>query len=217
MKTIFISRKLKPQSPFLQLDKEEWLVIGESLIDKKPISPILFPDHNAVFFYSQTAIEIYFKSNLYNPNYKYGVMGEPSHQVFINITNQQADLVGTGNIEYLANCINEEWSEKNILFPTGTTTLHSLEDLLLHKDTKLCKVYKNLPRLDVSLPLINLAFLTSPMNARAFFSTYDLSLPKIYAIGATTASEVYKLTGTEVPFCETPSMSSLYDLAIDEF
>jgi len=211
-KTIFLSRELEADSPFHKLSQQGHTVIAQSLIDFEYLDFELEESYGAVFFYSRNGIKAYFSKQDYDSKVAYGVMGVSSHKTFLNITGHNATVVG-GDIDSLANMINNLWKDHTILFPLAAHSIHSLKDKLTDCHCHTVVVYNNTPKENIEIPHCDLYLLTSPMNARTLLSNEKIGINKLLAIGSTTARAISKLTGVTPLYCSEPSIENLYLLA----
>ncbi len=212
-KQIFISRELAEDSPFHLLIKQGHTVIAQSLIDFHFLDFHVDKKYDAVFFYSQKAIAHFLKHHPIDNQISYGVMGASSAAYFKKISGHLPQIIGTGNLQELSKTINLKWKNKEVLFPTATQSLRSLEPGLTVENSTVI-TYDNQPKEGISIPHCDIYLLTSPMNARAFLTGHSFGNAISYAIGATTAAEINKLTGRTVLYCAQPSIENLYKLVL---
>jgi len=208
-KKIFISRTLEQDSPFHQLCTLGHEVIAQSLVDIQYLDFNLSQEHDAVFFYSQKAISHFFSSVPYDKTMEYGVMGLGSLKVFQKETGRQPQIVGTGDNQVLGRAMNTKWKNKTILFPQAKQSLKSLHELLPTCSLLDLIVYDNKPLKNIQLPACDIYLFTSPMNAKVFFKNHQLGSADVYAIGATTATQIKAARGKTVLYCKEPSIENL--------
>jgi len=212
-KKIFISRELEADSSFHKLSQQGHTIIAQSLIDFEFLEFSVAEKFDAVFFYSQKSIAHFFSKFPYDSKSTYGVMGSGSQATFVRLTGQDPDIIGADSNTALASTINKKWAGKNVFFPIASQSLQSL-DQLLTVDHFSVIVYNNQPKENIKLPICDLYLLTSPMNARSFLSKNNFGNATVYAIGATTASEIKRITGQTVLYCKQPSIENLYQLTL---
>lgn len=214
-KSVFISRRLSSQSPFHHLAKQGISIYDASLIAIDLLDFKIEQEYEAVFFYSRTAIRHFFEKGDYRSNIQYGVMGQPSADAFENSCGYCPDIIGGGNLDLLCQQLQKDWATKKILFPQANVSLRTVESRLQYLHCIPLVIYNNTVKKDIEVPETNIALLTSPMNAEAYLSKYNITDKVVMAIGATTANYIQNETGLDVPYCKRPSMNSLYELLLD--
>lgn len=211
-KRIFISRSLKPDSPFHELTSLGHKLTATSLIKisyqnfEKPT------EFDAVFFYSQKAIRHFLESCPYSNAVQYGVMGKSSAAIFQDVTDFPAEIVGKGNTKELAQSINQKWKDKKVIFPQAQKSMRSLEALLPNVTVDNLVVYANDIDEEKQLGDFDILAFTSPLNVKAFLSKQTITSQNVFAIGGTTAAAVQGLAGIEVAYCGEPSEKALCEL-----
>lgn len=215
-KNIFISRKLKKDSLFHNFSKEGYSLIDISLLKFSPI-PFEEPKTEWVFFYSKNGIDFFFDECPYNEKFKYGVMGPESATYFERKTTHSPNFTGNNKGKIIAEDFKNILHHSSISFVKAQNSLGSVEVHLapsIIKNELIC--YNNEIDTTVNLPVCDIAALTSPMNAKAFFEinaeTLKIGALRCYAIGETTANFIKENYNLSVLYCSEPSEINLYNL-----
>ena len=213
MTTIFISRKLKDDSPLLKIsDDVSW--IDYSLLR---ISSVNFSIPNKpydwIFFYSSNGVRYFFKRADVSDfkDTKFGVMGPGTALTFKKITTRSPDYIGQGDASSTAEFLTRY--SALTLFIKGKNSLSSIERYLPVKQIEELVVYSN--EIDTSLNIedADIYILTSPMNAQAYMSNRCCRFnTRIIAIGQTTNRKLmdYGFLLASVP--DSPSEQAIANL-----
>lgn len=217
MKTVFISRNLTAESPFLKgLSAVDYKVIGESLLSFSPTNIKAIPDSQWIFFYSQNAV----KFSLQHPSLKAAIatrklaaMGKGT-AAFLQKEGREVSYIGTGKAADTAKHFLPLAANQTVLFPRAKNSRRSIQKVLGTAINALdLVVYENVKRTDFNLPICDILVFTSPMNAMAFFEKYSLQLnQKVVAIGETTANSIRALGVEEVYLPKASHELSLCEL-----
>lgn len=210
---IFISRELKTESILLkELTAQGHQLVAESLIEFELIPFNYFPPCHWIFFYSQKGVHYFFEmaDPLRYTMSKFAVMGNGTAKALIE-QGIVPDFIGNGNPIHTAECFEEEAFEQRVLFPQAKNSQKSVEKLLSNQIQIIdLAVYDNTPKKDIDIPFCEILVFTSPINAQAYFSKYELQEgQKIIAIGETTAQAVKNLGFLKYVTASSPSEKSL--------
>lgn len=193
-KSIFISRKLNSDSPFVSLTKEEdCKIIDQSLIKITQIRYSYTPQTNWIFFTSKNAIDYFFAQNPDVPkDVKYGVISNSSAN-HLKKHHISADFIGKGvNLLNIAKEFRETLQNDSVLFPQAIDSYQSIQKQLAFTNT--CYnlyVYKTNIRTDFDLPFSDILIFTSPSNATAYYNKYQPdSRQTVVAIGSSTKQKL---------------------------
>lgn len=198
-KSIFISRKLVSDSPFLTLlKKDEFNIIDQSLIQISQIRFSYTPQTDWIFFTSKNSIDYFFAQN---PNVttrvKYGVISSASAK---HLSNHKvaADFIGKGvNLVHIAREFRDVLQNDSVLFPQAIDSYQTIQKQLAFTNT--CYnlyVYKTSIRIDIDVPYSDILIFTSPSNVIAYYNKYRPDpRQKVIAMGSTTR---YKLNESKV-------------------
>lgn len=211
--TIFISRELSNESPFLGLQSDECRVIGESLIQFEAVTIEDIPATDWVFFYSRNGIKFFFQSQDYHTDNQYAVIGTASANTFYELTGRSPKYTGNGVPGDVAHNFLIYEKGKSILFVKAELSSNSIKELL--KDDMICQdliAYKNVIKNRIDLPKCSHLVFTSSMNAQGYFRKYSYNNEKLYAIGQSTALTIKEITGRDATISENATERSLYQL-----
>jgi uroporphyrinogen-III synthase len=215
--SIFISRSLNDNSPFLKLKNDGHDIIDQSLIDITPVHIEDYPTTEWIFFYSANGVKYFFESQEYSTKYQYGVIGTGTANTFYSVTGRSPKYTGNGIPKDIAeNFITYERGQ-SILFVKAQNSKDSVKNLLL--DDMVCEdliVYGNVMKSDFYIPTCDHLIFTSPMNVEAYLSKYAYLGEQLYAIGQGTADSILSLCGTEAKVSKTTSEYGLYELVAQE-
>lgn len=219
LKRIFISRQLKANSPFLtQLPKEEYAVVGCSLLEFSAIPFSTLPDVDWIFFYSQKAVTFFFESiQPKDLQVKYAAFGKGTAKALEQF-GVSVDFCGTGDGANTAEAFLIAAKAKRVLFPRAQHSQKTIQRLL-GKQLQVHDliVYNNEPKTDFSLPPMDLLIFTSPMNAQAYFKRYPWkTTQKVLAIGETTGKALQELGITRVAIAPQASEMALLQMILDD-
>lgn len=213
-RSIFISRELTPDSDFIRyLQSIDFEIIGTSLVTFQAIPFWDLPETDWIFFYSKQAVKFFFE-NARQRNFKIlaklAVFGKGTARA-LEAEMYAADFVGIGTPEANAAYFVTLAKNQKVLFPRAANSLLSIQKLLENKIEMVdLIVYDNQPRTDFNLPTCDWLVFTSPLNAVAYFSKYDLQKgQQIIVIGNTTAAALQQLGISNVMIAEEPSEMAL--------
>jgi uroporphyrinogen-III synthase len=213
MKTVFISRNLKPDSIFKQmLENQDFKVFGMSLVSFQKIDFALPQKPDWLFFYSKNGVRFFLeKVDLaYFKNVKIGTIGEGT-AAFLESKNLTVAFTGNGNPEETARQFSRVASGSKVLFARAKNSKKSvqtnLNDAIEIQDLI---VYENLPKSNVAIRDFDVLVFTSPMNVETYFENKKLiDNQQVIAIGATTATALQNLNIHDFIISKEPSESAL--------
>jgi uroporphyrinogen-III synthase len=193
-KRIFISRTLNSDSPFIELSRNnDIVIIDESLIQITQIRFSYTPQTNWIFFTSKNSIDCFFAQD---PNFpetvKYGVISHTSEKHLL-MYNKQASFVGCGvDLLKIAKDFRDVLENESVLFPQAIDSYQTIQKQLAFTNT--CNnlyVYKTTIKTDFDIPYSDILIFTSPSNVEAYFNKYKIDVRQfVIAMGASTK---YKL------------------------
>ncbi len=213
-RSIFISRELVPDSDFIrQLQPIGFEIIGTSLVTFQAVPFLNVPETDWIFFYSKQAVKFFFENvrqNNFTINAKLAVFGKGTAKA-LEAEMYVADFVGIGTPEANATYFATLAKGQKVLFPRAANSRLSIQKLLANNIQAVdIVVYDNQPRTDIELPTCDWLVFTSPLNAVAYFSKYELQKgQEIIAIGKTTATTLQQLGVSNVMIAEEPSEMAL--------
>ena len=216
---IFISRTQFPDSEFRQrLEAVGMEVYGESLLDFQPINFEKIPEGDWLFFYRKSGVNHFF-SQLQNHSIsqiKIAAIGPGTAKALARV-GQEADFVGNGVPEHTAVAFGKIAKGQTIIFVRAEHSKCSVQNLLSNQiQVKNLLVYENEERKSFTLPYCDILVFTSPMNARAYFSTYVLhDTQQVVAIGESTAEELRGLGVSSVHLPEQPNEEALAEVVVN--
>ena len=218
-KSIFISRRLQPESVFMQqLTAEGFKVYDESLVNFQALAFDLKESPNWLFFYSRHAVRFFF-NQLQDTDWLQGIklaaIGSGTADELRKFR-PRVDFIGTGEPEVVAAAFGKIAEGKRVLFPRARQSRRSIQLLLGQRiQSADLIVYDNLQRTDLDLPVCQVLVFTSPMNAEAYFQVYDLQAgQQVFAIGQVTGKCLRQLGVQEVKVAAQPSEESLAEVIL---
>lgn len=215
--SVFITRQLTPDSPFLQrLSANGYTVEGASLIAFARIPFDAVPDSDWVFFYSARAVRYFFEGlrqlpafaewrsgmplrasamqtgqphSPQGPYRRVGSIGASTAQAISRYL-PHLDFIGTGDPESTATAFAAYAQGQTVLFPSALTSQRAMQRRLQDVIASInLPVYRNIPRPDVAPRTESVLVFTSPMNVRAYAAAAPwLPEQRIIAIGRSTAA-----------------------------
>mgnify|MGYP000845479821 CR=1 len=217
-KSIFISRKLNSDSPFVSLTKEEdCKIIDQSLIKITQIRYSYTPQTNWIFFTSKNAIDYFFAQNPDVPkDVKYGVISNSSAN-HLKTHHISADFIGKGvNLLNIAKEFRETLQNDSVLFPQAIDSYQSIQKQLAFTNT--CYnlyVYKTNIRTDFDLPFSDILIFTSPSNVIAYYNKYKVDPRQmVIAIGTTTRFKLHEYNVMDVLIPDSFDEKGLFDCVV---
>jgi uroporphyrinogen-III synthase len=217
-KRLYITRELKEDSAFFELEKYGIQTIGKSLVSFKDVAFQVKSQYDWIFFYSQRAIIYFFKQEKYSQNISYGVMGSSSSDLFRSLTRNAPDFVGAGDASYIAKALTNKIKPARILFVKAQNSLNSIE-LKINEpsiNSESLVVYANEKVVDFEIEACDILVFTSPLNADAYFEKYRYRNERLFAIGKTTADHLTKKWNLRALYPENPTESDLFLLIKSE-
>lgn len=215
IKNLFISRKLKENSPFRQALKGSAVsIIDESLVIFQPISFNDFPATDWLFFYSKNGVK-YFLEQLEEQQLtqlpKIATIGRGTAEFLQQAYNLKVDFIGLGNPLETATAFNKIIANQSILFLQAKHSKQSIQKLLPTTiPTQSLVVYDNIPNQKFNIPLVDILVFTSPLNALTYFGRYTLQpSQKVVAIGTSTQDTLHQIGVTDLILADTPHEQSL--------
>ena len=215
MTRVFISRSLDSDSPLLELsDKCE--IIGQSLIKFTPVSFSFNFDGKWLFFYSSNGIRYFYNGLNDNQrkaiqNYKIGVMGQGSSEVFYELFGKLPELIHNGILEETVETLTK--NEESILFIKAQNSLSTVEKYIDPLLTEELFVYNNEPNHEVIIPDADIYIMTSPMNAEIYMKRACCRFnTKIIAIGETTNKKLMEYGFLLASIADQPNEENILKL-----
>lgn len=221
-KTIFISRTLRPDSPFLQAFSSQPAIriCAESLVDFQPIPFDHLPPCDWIFFSSQQGVRFFFDTLRKNecvlpPHLQWGTLGDGTSQT-LRSYGKTPDFAGNGQPDQVGTAFAIITHGQRVLFPAALHSRKSIQAFLPPETTYIdLPVYSNTPKPTIQIPVPDLLVFTSPMNVAAYFAVFPqhTCLPAI-AIGESTRTALLSYSLPSVYMASTPSESALAQLAL---
>jgi len=207
-KSVFISRKLSPNSPFRkQLVAAGFRVMGRSLLDFKQISFDAFPTTDWIFFYSRKAVEFFLTQMESLPiDVKIAAYGKGTSEA-LTAQNILPDFTGTGVGASTLSAFLKVAKHATVLFPQARHSRRTIEKLAGDQLISFpLIVYDNLPQQEVKASASTFLVFTSPLNVSAYFDQNTLARhQKIIVIGETTAAALSNYQITNFTIAQMPS------------
>jgi uroporphyrinogen-III synthase len=231
----FISRDLSPDSAFrAALAARGWAVSGQSLVVLAALPFEAVPDCDWLFFSSQHAVRFFFQTvenqGITIPRAAQGAVRwaalGPATAHALAQQSVAADFVGTGDpmataARFRAQCAPSAGALPRILFPAARHARQGLRaQLAADFECIPLEIYDNRPLAEFPARSEEVLVFTSPMNAEAYFSKYQLLDNQcVVAIGATTAAALRGLGLQVVATAAEPNERALAEavLALDNW
>lgn len=216
MKTIFITRNLKP-TDFFQTELEEvgFSVSGNSLIEFSKVEFEELPTCEWLFFYSKNAVRFFVEQIdlQFIQSKKIATIGEATADFIRSNYNLKIDFIGTGEPLQTAKAFVSFAANQTVLFPRAESSRQSIQkqlgNTIIQKDLI---VYKNQPKADFEIIEADILVFTSPINAQAYFAKANFKANQtIIAIGNTTANALFEMGIKKVKIAAAPSEKGLVE------
>jgi hydroxymethylbilane synthase len=220
MKTIFISRDLKHNSPFKNLKNNAIKIIDESLIETSQIRYSYTPQTKWIFFSSKSAITYFFAQGpQITEAVRYGVISNASATHLLTF-GKTADFIGDGiDVVQIGKDFRDVLKDDSVLFPQAIDSLQTIQKQIAFTNT--CYnlyVYKTTIKTDFTIPYTDALVFTSPSNVEAYFSKNKIDQQQlVLAMGNATK---YKLAEHGVTNVLTPARfdeTALLDLILASY
>ncbi len=213
--SVFISRELAANSLFARACLDHAIrVHPESLLHFEDI-PVEWPSTvDWVVFSSRTAVGVFSRQTpILDTRVRFGAIGEGTAKALrrlgleVDYTFDPMDLSGSVN-RFL-----ELAGGARVLFPGAENSLRSIQQLAGHNIQAVdLPVYHNSPKREVNIPPVNLAILTSPMNAETYLGFYpERKNDRLIAIGESTAKALRKAGAWNIFEARRPSELALIE------
>lgn len=216
MKTIFISRLLKPESDFrASLQGYGLQITARSLLQFEGIDFEKIPDADWIFFYSQKAVTYFcgrVKKNRIDlkAEIKWGAIGPATAKALMEWRGK-VHFTGDGDPKNTGKKFGAIARGQRVLFPRAAHSRRSLQKQLAGQiDALDLVVYKNTINPKAERPEADILVFTSPLNAEAYFLGRKISPnQQVVAIGQTTAGALRKLGVRRAIVAAEPSEKGL--------
>ncbi len=208
---LFISRPQSSDSLFSRLMEHRGAqVTGASLVDFAPVALDQLPPASIYCFSSRNAVRFLHQQHPQPPAGQLWALGEGTAQALREV-GWHPTVVGNGDAATMAQHLAEAKPDK-VVFPLAKSSRASIQAALPGEmDYENVVVYDNMPKTGIHLPEVDIAVLTSPMNAAVFCSQYSYPMPKLVAIGRPTKEALEEMTTAPVKMAYAPTEWALAD------
>ncbi|MBA3681773.1 MAG: uroporphyrinogen-III synthase [Bacteroidetes bacterium] len=217
-KTIFFSRKLKADSQFKKLAKENKIqLIDESLICTNEIRFSFTPKTDWIFFSSKNAIKYFFSQNPeLHSQIKFGVMSQVSAAYLLKF-GKIAQFIGEGvDLAAISKEFGKLIKDESVLFPQAIDSLKTIQKHLSFINT--CYnlfVYKTTIKTNFTIPYCDILIFTSPSNVNAYFNKHKVETDqRVIAIGTSTKQKLSDYGIRDVLMPDQFSEEGLFDAVL---
>ncbi len=189
------------------LEAENHLVQAVNFLDYRPLSFDRVPQVDCLFFYSRKGVEYFFnhiqeKGIDIPKDAKFAALGANTADSLKKFV-KKVDFTGEGPPGSTFPAFNNWFQGDSVLAVRADNSLNRLKQVT-EVDWELLDlvVYSNEIKESVNFEEHDIAVLTSPLNAKAYFKFQDPPYPCLIAIGQTTATAIKALK--EVPCFASP-------------
>ncbi len=213
MPRVFLSRKLKPASPFHQLHSEEgWSLEAQSLLQFTPVMVEEVPVANWLFFYSAMGVEMFLRQKQPRPGQKLACLGGGAVRS-LEKYGFLPDFTGNGDPGATAEEFRKIIQHESVVFVQARQSRASVAKILgaevVHQSLI---VYDNQPLIGFKLVPADYLIFTSPLNFKAYLQRYAiLPTQRIIGIGHTTAVTFSEANVKQYRIAHQPSEASLLE------
>ena len=211
MPRVFLSRKLKPASPFHQLRSEEgWSLEAQSLLQFTPVIVEEVPVADWLFFYSAMGVEMFLQQKQPWPGQKLACLGSGAVRS-LEKYGFLPDFTGNGDPSATAIEFRKIIQQESVVFVQARQSRASVAKILgaevVHQSLV---VYDNQPLTDFELVPADYLIFTSSLNFKAYVQRYTLQpSQRIIGIGSTTAVTFSAANVKEYRIAHQPSEAAL--------
>lgn len=208
---IFISRQQSTDSLFTRLMEYRGAkVTGDTLVAFTPVALDRLPPASIYCFSSRNAVRFLQQQHPQPPAGQLWALGEGTAQA-IREVGWHPTVVGNGDATTMAQALVEAKPDK-VVFPLANNSRASIQAALPGQvDYENVVVYNNTPKTNIHLPKVDVAVLTSPMNAAVFCRQYSHPMPKLVAIGRPTMEALQEMTKAPIKMAYAPTEWALAD------
>jgi hydroxymethylbilane synthase len=217
-KSIFISRVLSENSPFMKLKEYDIKVTDESLIEISQIRYSYTPQTKWIFFSSKNAIKYFFAQSPQLPDdVLYGVISNAS-SIYLSTFGKIASFIGQGvDVVKIGKDFRDVLKNDSILFPQAIDSLQTIQKQIAFANTSYnLYVYKTTIKADSIIPFTDVVIFTSPSNVKAYFIKNKITVKQIViAMGNATRYALSEYNVTNILTPKVFNESALLDLIIN--
>ncbi|TXF90689.1 hypothetical protein FUA23_04415 [Neolewinella aurantiaca] len=189
--TVFISRKLKPDSPLLRWAEETGnAIISRSFLTFAPVAYTPPTDADWWFFYSPRAVEFALRDGIVPPSEtKLAAIGGGT-ALYLGKAAGRVDFSGDGNPARTAEAFLEVAAGQRVFFPRARQSRLSVQKAIADEITVLDAVcYNNMPAPAAAPVNADVYIFTSPLNVAAYVDHQPLAPgARVIAIGPSTGA-----------------------------
>ncbi|MBI1193043.1 MAG: hydroxymethylbilane synthase [Bacteroidetes bacterium] len=213
--SIFISRDLAPDSVLARACADHAISVhAQSLLDFEPVPGPWPADGQWLMFSSRTAAGLFASQDqrLF-AHCRFGAIGEGTARALRRLGVPVAVTLDPQDLDQSCRDFAEKAAGQTVVFPQAENSLRSIQERLAGQVNVVdWVVYRNSPKKDVVVPDVQLAILTSPMNARNYLEHYpERKSKRMIAIGESTAKALRQAGAFHIFEARRPS-----DLALVE-
>ncbi len=223
MKSAFITRNINKNGSFFKtLTHQDFEVNGLSFIEFKAVQVATFPTCDWIFFYSKNGIRFFFEQvqrldlNIRNLDCKWATIGQAS-TTYLEKFGIKADFIGTGEPLSTSKAFIKLAKNQQVLFPRAFNSKKSIQNILGNQIKAIdLVIYENYFIQNIEKRNEYFLVFTSPMNAQAYFNTFQLDdYQHVIAIGQTTAKALIELGINDFTISNQPSEEDLAEAVLN--
>lgn len=211
MPRVFLSRKLKPASPFQQLlAQEEWSLETKSLLEFTPVKVKEVPVADWLFFYSAMGVEMFLQQKQPRAGQKLACLGAGAARRLESF-GLRPDFIGNGNPEAAAQTFRKIIQQESVVFVQARQSRASVGTILgAEIAQQALVVYDNQMLKEFELAPADYLIFTSPLNFNAYIQRYPLRPEqRLIGIGNTTAVTFSEANVKEYRIAHQPNEAAL--------
>ncbi|MEM1215612.1 MAG: uroporphyrinogen-III synthase [Bacteroidota bacterium] len=219
MPSVFLSRELRPSSPFHALKQSvEWVIHAQSLLRFESVSLGATPAVDWLFFYSQRGVQFLLPQYSPPPELRLAAIGEATAAA-LRQAGYVPQFVGQGSPQQVADAFREHAYGQRVGFVQARQSRRSVQQILKKAvEASNWIVYDNQlhPAAVASIPQVDYLVFTSPLNVKAWCAGQSAPYPERFiAIGPTTAAALREAGITNYRVAAAPSESELFHCLLD--
>ncbi|SRR6056297_101040 len=219
MANILITKKDHISDFIRPLEAAGHQVQAVNFLEYRPVFFEEVPEVDCLFFYSRKGVEFFFqhveeKGIKIPPNLKYAALGANTAES-LNEFVDEVDFIGEGRPASTFKEFKNWFTGEAVLAIRADNSLNRLRQVT-GVSWKLLDlvVYSNEIKESVNFEPHDIAVLTSPLNAKAYFKFHEDPLPCLIAIGQTTATAVKTLKNHECFASPQPYLERVADYTL---
>jgi len=213
--SVFISRDLAADSVLARACADHGIALhAESLLDFEEVAGAWSDQADWLMFSSRTAVAMFARQDHSRfAHCRFGAIGEGTARALRRLGLSVACTLDPLDLEHSARAFAATAAGQTVAFPQAENSLRSIQAYVQDQIRVLeWVVYRNSPKAQTAIPDVQLALLTSPMNARTYLEHYpERKQQRMVAIGESTAKALRQAGAWNIVEARRPSELALVE------